>query len=154
MDLSSQKRIAVEILKCGADRVYFDSEHLDQIKEAITKQDMRELINANVVQKKPIKGISRVRANKTLKQRRKGRRQGAGARKGKKTARLSGKDAWMAKIRAQRKFLKGIKDKNMVSIKTYRNLYLKSKGGFFRSVRHIKYYMKDKGLFEDGKQKA
>jgi large subunit ribosomal protein L19e len=154
MDLSSQKRIAGEILKCSTKRVFFDNEHLDQIKEAITKQDMRELINANIVQKKQIKGISRVRANKIVEQKKKGRRQGAGSRRGKKTARVSKKEAWMAKVRVQRKFLKGLKEKEMVSIKMFRELYLKSKGGFFRSVRHIKYYMKDKGLFEDGKQKT
>ncbi len=154
MKLTSQKRIAAQLLKCSEDRVYFDPEHLEEIKEAITKQDMRELINANIVQKKPIRGVSRARANKKLLQKRKGRQQGPGSRKGKKTARLSGKDQWMARVRAQRKFLKELKIKKIISVDVFRDLYRKSKGGFFRSVRHIKYYLNDKGLGKDGKQKA
>ena len=154
MKLTSQKRIAAQLLKCSESRIYFDPEHLDDVKEAITKQDMRELINANIVQKKPIKGVSRVRANKKLKQKRKGRQQGMGSRKGKRTARLPGKEMWMAKVRAQRKFLKGLKVKKLITLEVFWDLYRKSKGGFFRSVRHIKYYLNDKGLIKNGKQKA
>ena len=153
MKLTSHKRIAADILKCSTSRIYFDTEHLEEIKEAITKQDMRELINANIVQKKQIKGISRARANKNLVQKRKGRRQGPASRGGKRTARLPKKEAWMAKVRVQRRFLKELKDKEIITKQIYRDLYLKSKGGFFRSVRHIKFYLEDKGLTND-KQKA
>ena len=39
-----------------------------------------------------------------------------------------------------------LKDKGIVDKKTYRNLYLKSKGGFFRSKSHIKLYINEHKL--------
>ena len=42
------------------------------------------------------------------------------------------------KIRNQRKFLKELKDKKIISKEINTNLRSKAKGGFFRSKRHIK----------------
>ena len=79
---------------------------------------------------------------------RKGKRTGAGSRKGKKTARLSKKDAWMNKVRLQRKFLKELRDKELITKSDYHSLYQKSKGGFFRSKRHIKLYIDEHRLIK------
>jgi len=154
MRLTSQKRIAGSVLKCSVKRIHFDPEHLNDIKEAITKQDMRELINANIVQKRQIKGISRARANKILKQKRKGRKKGYGSRKGTKTARLPRKEAWMAKIRAQRNYIKTLREKKKIDTALFRDLYMKSKGGYFRNVRHIQFYLTERGIIKDVNKKA
>jgi large subunit ribosomal protein L19e len=146
MKLTTQKRIAAQILKTGINRVYLDPEKISDIKEAITKSDVRGLINSGVIRAKPKQGISSFRFKKLRKQKRKGRKSGHGSRKGKQTARLSRKESWIQKIRAQRNYLKYLHDKKLISPHNYRLLYRKSKGGFFRSQRHIKLYIDEHNL--------
>ena len=146
MDLKSRKRIAAQLLKVGINRVKFDQERLEEIKEAITKADIRALIIDKAIQAKPKKGSSKSRIRKANVQRKKGRKAGAGSRKGKRTARLSDKAKWMSRIRTQRNFIKELKNKKIIAPQVYHSLYRKSKGGFFRSKRHIKLYIEDKNL--------
>lgn len=146
MQLKIQKRIAACCLKCSEKKVFLDPERSEDIKEAITKTDIRSLIGEGAIKQKPDKGVSKFRARKIKVQKRKGRRKGSGSRKGKKTARLSNKKAWMQKIRTQRMFLKELREKNIIDRKTFQMLYLKSKGGFFRSKRHIKLYIEEQKL--------
>ena len=152
MNLRTQKRVAADVLGVSIKKVWFDSTRLPEIKESITKADIRSLIAQGVIRPKPNKGVSRVRARKTLVQKRKGRRQGKGSRKGKSTARLGRKEKWVILIRAQRELLKILKNKKLLTLKVYQNLRRKAKGGFFRSKRHIQLYIKDRGLVKDGKQ--
>lgn len=151
MKLKIQKRLSGEILKCSKKRIVFDPERSDEIKEAITKADLRGLIKDKAIQSKPKKGISKFRARKIKRQKRKERQKGHGSRKGKKNARLSKKDRWMSRIRAQRNLLKRIKDKGIITNKTHRLLYAKATGGFFRSIRHIKLYLEEHNLIEKKK---
>ncbi len=146
MKLPMQKRLAARILKCGKHRVWIDPLRLDEAKEAITKADMRALIADGAVKKKQLLGVSKFWARKRKTQRRKERRKGAGSRKGKKGARLSKKTAWMRKIRLQRKFIKELRAKQIITKQDYRMLYAKTKGGFFRSKAHIKLYINEHGL--------
>ena len=133
-------------LKCSPKRVKLDPASSEDIKKAITKIDVKNLIKTGAIKKKAKKGVSRVRAKKLQAQKRKGRRKGHGSRKGKSTARTPKKQKWMLKIRVQRRFLKLLREKGHIIRSTYQNLYLKSKGGFFRSKRHIKLYIEEKGL--------
>ena len=146
MNLTSQKRIAADTLKIGKTRVWIDETKVSEVKEAVTKHDIRSLIKDGVIKAKPQTGISRFRARARLVQRRKGRQTQTGSRKGKRTARLPSKVEWMFKIRKQRNFLKELKEKKLIEPVTYRNLYLKSKGNFFRSKAHIKLYMTEHKL--------
>ena len=143
MKLGSQRRLAAQLLKCGVHRVWFDPSRLQEVKEAITKNDLRRLINDLAIQKRPEQGISRGRARHHEQQKSKGRRQGAGTREGSKFARLPAKRRWIAKIRTQRSFLKELKTKKIIDPTTFRLLYKKAKGGFFRSRRHIKLYLEE-----------
>ena len=144
--LKLQKRLASEILKCSQKRVQFDSDRTSDVKEAITKADIRGLVKQGVIKEKKVKGVSRVRARKIKRQKSKGRQRGSGSRKGKFTARAKPKRVWMNAARAQRRFLKELKDKNLITPGSFWELYKKSKGGFFRSVRHIKLFIKEKGM--------
>jgi len=137
MDLSAQRRIAASVLNCGVGRVVFDEAQASRIKEAITKQDMRGLVKEGIVSAAQKKGVSRVRARKRIVQRRGGKQQGAGTRKGRATARLPSKDRWMAKVRAQRTLLKELRATEKISQEQFKELYAKVKGDFFRSRRHI-----------------
>ncbi len=143
MDLKVQKRLAAQIFGCSPDRVVFDNDRLDDIKQAITKRDLKLLMGDKAITKKPGNFTSKVRARALATQKRKGRRSGPGSMKGKATARSNPKHNWMNLIRVQREFLKLLLDKNIVTKKAYRELYLKSKGGYFRSIRHIKLYLQD-----------
>ena len=154
MKLKLQKRLAADIQGCSEKRILFDKARLEDIKEAITKLDIRSLISDGAIKEKPVKGVSRVRARKTALQKRKGKRKGAGSKKGKSTARLTKKEAWIRKIRIQRKFLKELRDKGLVNKNSYHSLYSKSKGGFFRNKRHIKLYIEERGLIKNEAKKV
>ncbi len=145
--LNVQKRIASSLLKGSKKRVQFDSNRLEEIKEAITRADLKSLITSRAIAMKQKKGVSRARAKIIQIQKAKGQKKGPGKRKGKATARTPRKELWITKIRTQRKFIKELKEKGLVSGETYRDLYMKSKGGFFRSKRHIKLYLTEQKLF-------
>ena len=148
MQLKIQKRLAAQILKTSGKKIRLDSNRLEEIKEAITKADIKSLIKDNAITEKRTRGISGYRINKKRLQKSKGRRSGFGSIKGSKGARRGKKRAWMMGIRAQREFLKSLKDKKIIPLGEYRSLYMKSKGGFFRSKRHIKVYMKERGIIK------
>lgn len=148
MQLKSQRRLAAQLLKVGQNRVWFDEGRLEEVKEAITKEDIKKLINDWAIQARPKKSISGFRRRKRHLQKRKGRRQGAGSRKGTSNARLPAKEDWIARVRVQRSLLKRLRDKKIINPKVYRDLYRKSKGGFFRSRRHILIYLEELGVFK------
>ena len=148
MKLNKKTDLAAKILKCSPKRVCFDTEKLSDIKEAVTKFDFRNLIKKGVIKRKPVKGISKFRTRKNKIQKSKGRQKGHGSRKGKLTARTNPKRKWMNAIRAQRNLLKGLREKDLIDSKIYGNLYRKAKGGYFRSVRHIKLYIKEQNLLK------
>lgn len=141
--MRTQKRLAAQILNCSKKRIVLDEERLEEIKEAITKEDIRSLVKDGAIKRKPVKGICNVRTRKRKQQKRRGQRRGMGKRKGKSTARLPKKEAWMNKIRLQRKFLKELREKGVIKKSTYRELYSKANGGFFRNKRHLKLYITD-----------
>ena len=143
MNLKVQKRLASQIMNCSPDRVVFDDDRLEDIKQAITKRDLKLLIGDGAITKKPGNFTSRVRANKLAGQKRKGRRAGPGNMKGKATARANPKQIWMHAIRVQRAFVLLLLEKKIITKTAYRELYLKSKGGYFRSRRHIKLYLQE-----------
>jgi large subunit ribosomal protein L19e len=146
MILKLQKRLAASILHCSEKRVVFDPARTEDIKEAITKTDIRLLIGEHAIARKREQGVSRARANKRKIQRSKGLRRGAGSRKGKATARNPQKKSWISSIRAQRSFLKDIKAKGLIPGAAFKELYSKSKGGFFRSIKHIKLYINEHNM--------
>jgi large subunit ribosomal protein L19e len=148
MQITLQRRLAAQIFGCSEKRVWFDEEKINEIKESITKQDIRDLIREGAVRQKPIKSISKGRIRHAKTQKAKGRSKGQGSRKGRSGARLPHKKAWMAKIRVQREFLKEIRDSEIISKDSYHDLYRKSKGGFFRSKRHLKLYAEEHDLFK------
>ncbi len=146
MELKTQKRLAADLMKCSGKRIVFDNERLDEIKEAITKRDIHNLIRDKAISKKQSKGVSRARANKIKQQKSKGRMKGPGSRKGKHTARLPSKKNWINKVRLQREIIKELKDKKRITNEVHKMLYRKIGGGFFRSKNHIKIYIKENEL--------
>ncbi len=145
-DLRNQKRLAADVLKCGANRVKIDPDRLEEVATAVTRSDIRKLVNAGVIRAEQKKGVSRGRGRKLDAQKAKGRRVGPGSRKGAKYARLPRKARWMALIRALRNELRTLRDEGKIDRSTYRNYYVRAKGGQFRSRAHMVSHMKTEGI--------
>lgn len=148
MRLTLQKRLAASVSGASEKRIHFDPASLEDVKEAITKQDIRNLINEGVITVLPARGVSRVRANKLRKQKKKGLRKGLGSRKGKSTARNPPKRSWINRVRSQRKFLKRLLEGSIVTHDVYKDLYRKVAGGYFRSIKHIQIFMDERNLVQ------
>ncbi|MBS3108600.1 50S ribosomal protein L19e [Candidatus Woesearchaeota archaeon] len=146
MNLRNKKLLAARILNVGKGKIVFDQDRLEEIKEAITSDDIRGLISHGAIIARNKIGISSLRFKKRLLQKRKGRRQGKGSRKGKRTSRLKDKDRWIHKIRSQRRHLRLLKIRNYLSKKDFRGVYRKAGGGFFRSKGHLKLYLEENKL--------
>ncbi len=149
MDVKFQRRLAASILKCGEERVWMDPNALDEIKEAVTREDIKMLIKRGLIKRKKIKGTSRVRANYIKMQKEKGRRKGPGSRKGKKYARYPRKQRWMKTIRPIRATLKDLRDSGKIDRRTYRRFYRLAKGGTFKSRNHLLMHLKAEGYIKE-----
>ena len=143
-----QRRIAAEILKCGENRSWIDPERIEDVKSAITREDIKRLIKEGVIKKKPVKGQSTYRAKIRHEQRKKGRHRGPGSRKGKKTARMGKKERWIMTIRALRKELRKLKVEKKIDVHTYRRLYIRAKGGQFKNKHQLYLFLEEKGILK------
>lgn len=137
-DLANQRRIAAEVLKCGVNRVWFDPEKQTEIEAAISRADMRSLVEQGFVSARQKNGVSRGRARLLEEKRAYGHCKGPGRRKGASGARSPSKRQWIQKIRAIRRSLRDMREAGDIDPHLYRVLYRKAAGGQFRSVAHMK----------------
>jgi len=135
VNLNLKRRLVARMLGVGVDRVWFDPEAIEDLEGIDTRDDVRKLLKQGVIKILPVKGQTR---------RKKKKRRGPGSRKGKKTARLSKKERWMVRVRAQRKLLRKLRDQGKLTKSEYRRLYMLVKGGMFRSRAHLLEYIKTK----------
>ena len=152
MQITNQKKMAAQLLKCGVHRVWINPSYLDQVAQSVQKEDIREAIDNGWIKAKAIKGTSRVRALKRASQKQKGRRKGQGKRSGTANARNPRKQRWMATIRAQRRTLKEMREEGILERSQYRHYYLKAKGRSYRSISHMKAQMGVEGISLGGEQ--
>lgn len=137
-DVSNQKRISASLLKCGVNRVWFDPERIADIQNAISRDDVRELIDDGAIRAHQVKGVSRGRARVKIAKRAYGHCKGPGRHRGAKGARNPRKRQWIQKIRAIRKTLVELRDLGEIDRHVYRMLYRKAAGGQFRNVAHLR----------------
>lgn len=155
MNLRKQKELAARALGVSTKRVKFtpkNAQDTKELKELIGRESIGDLVKDGIITKLAKKGNSRTRANYIASQKKKGRRSGHGNRKGTQNARHNGKDKWMIKIRSLRTHLKRLRDQERITTATYRELYRKCKGNFFRNKRHLSLYMDQNNLFEEVKK--
>ncbi len=148
-DLANQRRLAAEVMDIGVNRVWMNPEASKDIAAALTREDIRKLIEEDKVGKRALRGVSRGRARKVDETREYGHRKGHGSRSGAKGARRPKKEQWMKKIRALRSLLCELRDNKAIDTSTYRKLYRKAKGGEYRSRAHLKTHIeqtKGKGV--------
>ncbi len=145
MKLNTARRLAADEFKSGISRVWVDTNSIDQVMEAASRQDIRDLIRRNVIQVKQKKGNSNARLKKRVVQRSKERRRGPGSIKGTKYARFPRKDRWIKTIRALRDELRTMKKDNRIDAKTFRKFYVQVKGGNIHSRAQLVQHMKSSG---------
>jgi large subunit ribosomal protein L19e len=136
-DLSNQRRLAAALLNCGEGRVWIDPGSQEDLAEAVTRSDIRSAIKAGVIRRIAVRGISRGRARRHGAEVKKGRHSGPGSRRGTPDARVSKKERWMRRIRAQRDLLKELRTAKKIPPGVYREFYRRAKGGMFRSRAHL-----------------
>jgi len=133
VNIANKRRLAARVLGVGVDRIWIDPDHLDEVMDVDTREDIKILYRRGIIKVLPVKGqVHRVRK----------RKRGPGSRKGKKTAIISRKRLWIMRVRAQRRLLRSLRDKEKLSRKDYRYLYRLVKGGMFRSKAHLLEYIK------------
>ncbi len=155
MDLSNQKRMAAEILDCGINRVKFRLEpvsRLDDIADAVTRQDIRKLIASGAIFARQKTGQSRNIGLFRAAQKKKGRRRGPAHRRGGTNARFNTKLRWMMSIRPIRLRLRELRKSGAIDRTIYRKLYLQAKGGIFHNRSHLDTQLRLRGILK-GEQK-
>lgn len=144
-DLRNQKRMAASLLGVGKGRVWIDPDRTEDVANAVTRTDMRRLIEGGAIVAKPENANSRGRIRYIQGQKASGRRTGHGSRKGKKFARLPRKDRWMRTIRGLRDELRLLREGKLITPSVYRDFYLRAKGGQFRSRAHVVSHLQTEG---------
>ena len=132
MNLRKKKNLAARILKIGKGRIVFVEPRLDEIKEAITKQDIRELKQQGAIIIKEKKG-----RRKTPQKNRKKRSPGNIRKKVNKR-----KKEYIAMVRKQRAYVKEMKKQGEVSQEEFKNIRKKIRNKDFKSKAQLKEYIK------------
>jgi large subunit ribosomal protein L19e len=131
MTLEGQRRISSEILGVGKNKVWFDKNRLDDIKKAITRLDVKELIKEGAI-KARIKRKVEKKAGKIKK------RRGTGKRKIRVMRR---KEKYIKKIRKLRKYIHEIFEKKIINQKEKKKLRVMARSGELRNLRHLQEYL-------------
>ena len=132
MNLRTKKTLASKALKVGKERVVFLKSRIDEIKEAITKQDIRDLKQEGAILVKDVGG-----RRKNVK--RKNRR---GAGKIKKTVNTRKQD-YVIMTRKLRKIVAGMKVRGELNREETKDIRNKIRNRIFKSGAHLKKYVKE-----------
>ena len=137
VNLKAKKQLVARMYKVGVNRVVFDSDHLDDVADAITRENIRSLFTANTIKIKPIVGTSRGRAKvKKIQKKKRGVKQGS--KKGRKGARVGKKEVYVINVRSLRYRLKIAKDRKEITIKEFWEVYKKIGGNTVRNIAHLR----------------
>jgi large subunit ribosomal protein L19e len=147
MSLKSQRRLAAQLMKVGANRVWIDPERTEDVEVAITRSEIRRLVHEGIIRRSQAKGVSRARAQVLHEKKKKGLRRGPGTREGSSRAKITKKDVWMLKIRALRRKLREWKTNRIVAQENYRQLYRVAGSGAFSSIADMERYAKTHGMW-------
>lgn len=137
VNLKAKKRLASRVIGVGVNRVRFSEDHLDDIANAITRDEIRSLITANTITVKSFTGTSKGRAHAKKAQRNK-RGTTQGSKQGRRGARVGKKEVYVAKVRALRRLLKIAKIRKDITNPEFWMLYKKVGGNTVRNKAHLR----------------
>ncbi len=127
MNLKKKKNLVAKTLKVGRNRIVFVKERLDEVKEAITKQDIKQRHQEGAIAIKSIKGRKKVE----------GRRRKRGIGKIKKKINTRKKD-YVIMTRKLREYIKELKKQGKISAEEVKDIRKKIRNKFYRSKSHLK----------------
>lgn len=134
-NLNKRKTLAAKTLRVGENKIIFDTLRLDEIKEAITKQDIRDLYEAGAIMIKENKG-RKINVKRTTKR-------GIGKVK----FRIGNKKAkYIIIVRKLRNYLNEIRKEGKIDMDKYYGLRRMIRAGAFKDKSHLKDYMGGKKL--------
>ena len=133
MKLDLKKNLAAKTLKVGRDKVQFDNTRLDEIKEAITRQDIRDLLASNAIKIKENKG------RKTNVKRNNRRRTGKVKMKVK-----TRKQDYVKMTRKLRAYIKELKKQGKMDVEEYKDKRKKIRNKIYKSKRNLKEHLVQK----------
>lgn len=137
VNLRTKKRLVARVTGVGIGRIRFDTEHLDDIADAITRSNIRSLITANTIRINPARGTSHGRADTKRAQKRK-RGTSAGSKRGSQGARMGKKSIHVAHVRSLRRLIKIAKDRKEISNVDFWKLYKRIGGNLVRNKAHLR----------------
>lgn len=132
MNLGNKKALASRTLNVGKGRIRFVDGRLEEIKEAITSQDMINLLKSGAIQIKPIKG-RKANVSRTTK-----RGQGKIKKKIRNTKRN-----YVIKTRKLRLHLKNLRSYGKISKEDYLKVRNEIRSSKIKSKSHLKEYLKE-----------
>ena len=130
MNLSKKKALAAKVFSVGKSRIIFVKARLNEIKDAITKQDIRDLMGDGAILIRGVKGRKKVK--------RTGSRKGPGNVKIKVNTR---KKDYIIMTRKLRRQVNGFKSQGKISKEESVDLRKKIRNKFFKSKNHLKEYV-------------
>ncbi len=141
MNERKAKRMAGGILKVGQTKIWISPGHKGRVSEAMTKDDVRQLIKERVIAKRRDNLHSRGSARVLAVRKGKGRKKGKGKRQGTKKTRMGTKKRWMDSVRAQRRMLAEMKKSGAKFSVPARKVYLLISGNYFKGKNYVKQYI-------------
>ncbi len=132
MKLDKKKELAVRALKVGKSRILFNTKRLDEIKEAITKQDILDLHSKGAISIKEIKGRREIKKRRT-------RRMLGSRRKYFKPKKRN----YIILTRKFRKYLAALKKQGSISKENFLNLRKEIKASMFKNLAQFKERIKE-----------
>ncbi|MDP2925420.1 MAG: 50S ribosomal protein L19e [Nanoarchaeota archaeon] len=135
MNLRNKKELAAKTLGVGKNRIKFNPESLSEIKEAITKEDIRSLHSEGLIIIKPIKGRKRIKRRKI--------KRGPGKIKIKVKKR---KENYVKVTRKLRRYIKDLRLKGKIDKENYLDIRKKIKMKYFKSKSSLKEYLDNVGI--------
>ena len=130
MNLAKKKELAIRTFGVGKDRIFFVKSRIDDIKEAITKQDMRDLQKDGAIIIKEKKG------RKTIGRKKRKRDSGNIRKKVRKRKR-----DYLILTKKLRKYVSELKKQGKISKETEEELRKRIRNRIFRSKAHLRGYI-------------
>jgi ribosomal protein L19E len=132
MNLRKKKELAAKTLGIGKNRIHFSEEGISEIKEAITKQDIKDLFGEGIITIKPINGRKKIKKRKTK----------IGPGKIKKRINKRKKE-YVRITKKLRLYLRELKRSKVIDRELYIDLRKKLRNRSFKSKASLKEYLEN-----------